>query len=260
MDCERSPGYRQANKQQTSMFDGNIRDFYAPTIIIVLLCAYTTAFMVGCNSNKLSQSHAVEVITSSDSFKKPAAIYLQPEYKDNLPSFGKTSEEQAAYAMKWFYKKNPELAVLNHLALVDFRVVKMDYPDTGGSLTTVASFLTDKGRAASKDWQQIGDAWVITLASRKLGEVTGIAGGEGNSKSARVEYTWRWEPTETGKYFDISGSAYQQLPETIRESFSGRSVGSMIKQQGNVTLFDSSKMQKETANLQLYDDGWRITK
>lgn len=233
-----------------------LRCRYSFTTFLVLI--FLALFATGCRSKELTRSRAVDLISSSDPFKKPAAVNLQPEYSDNLPSFGKTSEEQSAYAMRWFYNKNPELAVLNQLGLVEFRATKINYPDTGGSPATIAPSLTDKGRTASKDWQQQGNTWVIILANRKLTEVTGITGGEGESKSARIEYTWKWEPTEVGKYFDVSNSAYQQLPEKIRENFSGRSFSSVIEQQGNIILFDSSKAQKSTAQLQLYDDGWRV--
>lgn len=225
-----------------------------------LLCAVIIICSAACSSNKLTRSSAAGLIESSEAFKKPVTISLLPEYRQSLTLIGEGSRDRAKeeFALQRFLESHADLAALNHFGLVDFKVTKIEFPASASSPVIVASSLTEKGRSAASKWQQSGNEWMVPIAQRELIEVTGLTGGEGESKQARVEYTWKWQPTDAGVSFDVSSRAYQSLPASVRQNMGGASFADMLGNQGRVTVFDSSKTQKDTAILQLYDDGWRV--
>lgn len=200
------------------------------------------------------------MIESSDAFKKPVTISLLPEYRQSLTLIGEGSKDKPKeeFALQRFLESHADLASLSYLGLVEFKVTNIQYPDSASSPVTVASSLTSKGNSASRQWQQEGGGWTIPIAKRELVEVTGLTGGEGESKQARVEYTWKWQPTEAGASFDVSGQAYQSLPSSVRENLKGASFGDMLRTAGQSIPFDSSKTQRGAATLRLYDDGWWV--
>jgi hypothetical protein len=227
----------------------------------VILGAAFVICLAACNSNKLTRSTAASLLESSEAFRKPATISLLPEYRQPLTLIGTGSRDmpKEEFALRRFLESHADLAALNHLGLVEFKVTGIQYPDSASSPVTVTWVLTDKGRSASGQWLQSGDGWTIPIAKRELVEVTGLTGGEGESKQARVEYTWKWQPTEAGAMFDVSGQSYQSLPPSIRQNLGGASFADMLRGMGQAVPFDSSKTQKGSATLQLYDDGWRVT-
>lgn len=224
--------------------------------LVTLLC------LTACNSNTLTHSRAAEAIRSSEEFQKPVLITLQPVYRQSLTLIGTGSQitPKEEFALRRFMESHADLAVLHHLGQIDFKVSKIEFPDSASSPVMVTVNLTVEGRSASREWQQSGGGWTIPIARRELVEVTGMTGGEGEFKMARAEYAWRWQPTETGKYFDSSRREHQSLPETIRQNFSGVSMADVMRQMGRGIVFDSSKVQTASASFQLYDDGWRLEK
>lgn len=232
-----------------------------PAILLLFICLGVSS--AGCGTKELNRSRAAELIRASEEFKKGAAVRLLQEYRQSLTLIGTGSRETSKeeFALRRFLESHAYLAVLNHLGLVDFNVRKIEYPDSASSPVTVGTTLTESGRSASGQWQRSGDDWIIPLAQKELVEVTGLTGGEGESKQARADYTWKWQPTSAGASaaFDTSGQAFQSLPASIRRSVGGASFADMMGTQGQLTFFDGSKTQKASATLQLYDDGWRIT-
>jgi hypothetical protein len=221
--------------------------------LAALLC------LMACNSNSLTRSRASEAISSSDEFQKPVSITLLPEYRQSLTLIGSQTTPKTEVALERFLESRPELAALRHLGLVELSIKSIEHPDSASSPVTVATSLTSEGQVASRQWQQSGNGWTIPIAKRELVEVTGMAGAEGESKQSRAEYIWRWQPTDVGASFDTSSQAHQNLPASIRKSFGGGSFADALRNVGQLVLFDSSKTQKATATLQLYDDGWRVT-
>jgi hypothetical protein len=235
-----------------------------PRLRLALLCCSLLGAIIvicsACSSNKLTRSSAAGLIESSDAFKKPVAISLLPEYRQSLTLIGEGSRDKPKeeFALRRFLESHADLAALNHLGLVEFKVAGIQYPNAASSPVTVTSALTDNGRSASSKWQQSGDGWTIPIAKRQLVEVTGLTGGEGGSKQARVEYTWKWQPTDAGASFDVSGQAYQSLPASVRQNLGGASFGDMLRSAGQSIPFDGSKTQTGATTLRLYDDGWRV--
>lgn len=218
--------------------------------------------LTACSSGELTRSRAAELIKSGEAFQKPASLALLPEYRQSLTLIGTGSQTtpKEEFALRRFLESRADLAVLHHLGLVDFKVSKIEYPDSAASPVTVAVILTGEGRSASQEWQQSGGGWTIPIARRELVEVTGLAGGEGDFKTAHAEYTWRWQPTEVGKNFDTARREHQSLPETIRQNLGGVSMADVMRQAGRVIVFDGSKSQTASASFLLYDDGWRLEK
>jgi len=231
---------------------GGVRLRLGP-LLLAALCA------AACGSKELTRSRAADVLRSSEEFQKPVAVALLPEYRQSLTLIGTGSHTmpREEFALRRFLESHADLATLNHLGLVEFRVGRIEYPDSVSSPVTVTVELTDEGRSASREWQQSGPRWMIPIARRALVEVTGL-NGSADSKTARVEYTWKWEPTATGRNFDVSSREHGSLPESVRRSFGGASFADVLRDAGRVTLFDSSKALKGAATLRLYDDGWRV--
>ncbi|MBV9925642.1 MAG: hypothetical protein JOZ96_11545 [Acidobacteria bacterium] len=229
---------------------------------LAALAAATLVCLAACSSGRMTRARASELILSGEAFQKPASISLLPEYRQSLTLIGAGSQTspKEEFALKRFLESHADLAALNHLGLVDFKVVRIEYPDSASSPVVVAATITDKGRSASDEWQRAGNGWSIPIARRELVEVTGLTGGEGGDKTARAEYTWRWQPTEIGKYFDTSRQEHQSLPEDIRRNLGGVSMADVLRQLGGVISFDSGKMQTASASFRLYDNGWRLEK
>jgi hypothetical protein len=234
---------------------GVVRLCLGPLGLAAALC------MTACGSKELTRSRAADVLKSSEGFQKSVTVALLPAYRQSLTLIGTGSHTtpKDEFALRRFLESRADLATLNHLGLVEFRVVRIEYPDSASSPVTVTATLTDEGRSASREWEQSGSSWLIPIARRALIEVTGLKSGGGDSKTARVEYTWKWEPTATGRSFDVSSREHGSLPESIRRSFGGASFADMLRDKGQLTLFDSSKALTGAATLQLYDDGWRLT-
>lgn len=232
--------------------------FCRPCFLLLICLA---AGWTGCNSKELTRSRAADLIKSSEEFKKGVSITLLSEYRQSLTLIGTGSREMSKedFALRRFLESHADLAVLNHLGLIDFKVSKIEFPDSAASPVVINSSLTDKGREAAKEWQQQGNGWTIPTAKKEMVEVTGLTGDDKDSKEARAEYTWKWQPTEIGANFDTSSQAYNGLPDSIKQNFGGASVADMMGNAGRIVTFDSSKQQKGTAKLQLYDDGWRVT-
>jgi hypothetical protein len=235
---------------------GAVSRRHAATFSILIAAALFSA----CGSKQLNRSRAADLIKASDEFQKPAAITLSPQYDQSVALVGTGSQTtpKDEFALRRFFESHPELAVLNHLGLAEFKVTKIDYPNSASSPVTVAATLTEAGRSASKDWQQqSGGGWEIPVARRELVEVTGLTGGEGESKTAKVEYTWRWRPVGAGTYFDTASADYRKLSDSLRNP-GGQSFADVLRDAGKVIFFDSSTTQTGAATLRLYDDGWRI--
>ncbi len=198
-----------------------------------LLGAAIVICSAACSPNKLTHSGAARLIESSEAFKKPVTISLLPEYRQSLTLIGEGSRDRPKeeFALQRFLEGHVDLAVLHHLGLIHFKVTNIAYPASASSPVTVTSSLTEKGRSAASKSPQSGNEWVVTIAQRVLVEVTGLTGGEGESKQALVEYTWKWQPTEAGMSFDVSSQAYQSLPAQIRQNMGGATFADMLVNQ-----------------------------
>lgn len=230
------------------------------TTFLMALCVVAALCLAACGSKELNRSRAADVLEASGAFKNPVLITLRSEYRQSLALAGTGSQTmpKEQFALKRFFESHPDLAVLDHLGLVEFKVTNIQYPDSASSPITVVATLKAEGKSASRDWQQAGDGWTIPIARRELTEVTGLTGGEGESTTARVEYIWRWKPLGLGINFDTTSSEYQRLPDSIRRSPVGTSFADALRGVGAVTFFEGDKPQKGAVMLQRYDDGWRV--
>jgi hypothetical protein len=92
-----------------------------------------------------------------------------------------------------------------------------------GEAICLQTTLTDKGRQASASWKKLpfGDAWTLITSTGEFGEVTGIT--MGTPTDATVQYTWRQVLTDEGKALGMPAPQWNQA----------------------------------SAELKLFDDGWR---
>lgn len=227
-------------------------------IFLAVITAPT--LLSACGSKELNRARAADIIESSEAFKNPVTVTIQPEYRQSLAlaAVGVQTTSKEEIALKRFFEAHPDLAVFNHLGLVQFKVSNIQYPNSAASPVTVTAALADAGRSASVEWQQTGVGWVIPIARRELVEVTGVAVGEREGKRARVEYTWRWKPLGVGTNFDTSSRDYQSLPEHVRRNPRGTSFTDVLGGISQIPFFDGGKTQLGMVTLRLYDDGWRI--
>lgn len=86
---------------------------------------------------------------------------------------------------------------------------------------------------------------VVPLASRELAEVTKVTMTGPNT--ARVEYTWKWNPNKVGEVFDATG--------TTVKTFSQWDRATLIKSYG-VDFYH--EQQKGSVNMMRTDKGWKI--
>jgi len=90
------------------------------------------------------------------------------------------------------------------------------------------------------------DALMVPLATRELAEVTKVTMTGPNS--ARVDYTWKWDPNKVGEIFDATSP--------IVKTFSTWDRATLIKDYG-VDFY--KEQQKSTVNMVRLDKGWRIS-
>lgn len=111
------------------------------TTLLAALCVAAFFGLAACGSKELNRSGAADVLEASDAFKNPVAIKLQPEYRQSLALGGASSQTtpKEETALKRFFESHPDLAVLAHLGLVEFKVANIQHPDSAASPVTVTA-------------------------------------------------------------------------------------------------------------------------
>jgi hypothetical protein len=90
------------------------------------------------------------------------------------------------------------------------------------------------------------EAYMVPLATRQLAEVTKVTMTGPNT--ARVEYSWKWDPNKVGELFDASG-------QTVK-TFSTWDRATLIKSYG-VDFY--KQPQTGVVNMVRADKGWKIS-
>ena len=113
----------------------------------------------------------------------------------------------------------------------------------------------DKARAYWKEYDLAPNETSIPTAKKELIEVTGIMKqGETN---AMVDYTYKWNANEFGKYFDPGTTEFKSLPEELREGLEGKPSRNGGGNRKNL-LAGWNSVQQGRAMFQKFDDGWRL--
>lgn len=115
--------------------------------------------------------------------------------------------------------------------------------------------LTEKGRRL---WGELGfqvKDGAVPLAHKELIEVSGIS-TSGNDADAK--FSWRWVPNDAGKALVLDSPEFKALPEDLQAKVR-RPAGTstMIFGGSSDSGIAYGGTRQGTANLQLFDDGWR---
>jgi hypothetical protein len=136
--------------------------------------------------------------------------------------------------------RNPQNLVARHLGYLD--------PDQLA--------LTERGRQLWRDLSLPVDEHSVPVARAELDEVTGIT-TSGNA--ADGHFTWHWIPNDLGKTLIIDSPEFKALPDDLQTKIRQPPPAmTPAFATGNSGLVFGG-MRSGTANLQLYDDGWRVT-
>lgn len=244
------------------------RTIYLPGTLL-----FSFAFLLfGCNSKELSRSQAQSLIEKSDNFKQPFALELMQG--EVLQTYGKsmyilksgveTPDQAAARRLKEYFERNPQLAVANHLGLVEVKIKTLNseqptprYTDVEPKWRFEEDYLaTDKAKVLWKEYDLQPTERSVPLAEKEIVEITGIT-KQGEDQAA-AQFTWKYVPNEIGKAFDKSTSEFKSLPSELQQLLDGTLPPSdLVSRRENKTMAFSSIRQGQ-ALFRRYDDGWRL--
>lgn len=238
--------------------------------IILMVVVFATA----CSSlsSGVTRSTAATAIEADKRYSAAMAVSVDVSGKfDNLGGvtvYQTTSDDTAETAIPrakaFFAEKQPQFAVAEQLGyiklyfekpeLIQAQMGEKNY-DTALGLWKFKTRgeLTDKGKALWTDLKLSVSDQSLPLAVRQSPEITGIIDENPNNK--RVDFTYKWEPTELGKAFDPSSSAFSKLPPELQEA--------LKKTQFNIfggrnNSADFTTVRKGIARFKKFDDGWRL--
>lgn len=232
--------------------------------ILLTLCALTVVCFVvllsGCaalNSKELTRSRALDLLRAHKEFKSPKVLPLRDVEKFNISALSE-DEDPVPYdrAIATFFENYPGMGVLRELGLVEAEATLTDRPQaqprTGillGWRFSVDVRLTAKGREAVKTLGGMGEE-TIPLFKKEILEVSGVT--KESENRARADFTWKSVPTPVGEAFDPTSSAFNSLPEKLRQKVSQPTIF------GDSLKLEFGKIRKAVVYFQLYDDGWRV--
>lgn len=238
----------------------------------LLLLSLIFIFLYGCGSKELSRSQVQTLIEQSKDFRQPFALELMQG--ETLQPYGKTlyvpesgeetPDQAAARKIKEYYEKNPQIAVADHLGLVEARVRTLDpaQPKPQHSLhKPMWSFeedylATEKAKALWKPYDLPPTERSVPLAGKEIIDITGIT-KQGEDQAA-AQFTWKYEPNEAGRAFDASTSEFKALPNNLQRLLDGTLPPSPVVSRRENKTMSFAAVRQGQANFRQYDDGWRL--
>jgi hypothetical protein len=231
------------------------RSIQWPSGLLLVLTVAAGLLLAGCQKANLPLEFEVETaISQSADFSRPQTVLLAREVRLKFGEMEiKNSYEDADYA-EWL----PMEIVFKDAGLVDIQVRNENILLVDEITHNLNVSLTAKGQTLSGEWQKDPRAddtdtrrtfipgYTVPIARRRFVEVkrqTPLEGGR-----VRVEFTWRWEPTLSGKAFDVSDAAYQSLSPVAR-----RCVDRFQK-----PAIDSGRVESGVAIFRLEKQLWRL--
>jgi hypothetical protein len=224
--------------------------------LYMLLTFGLVALLQGCsalNPKELTRDRARQLIEADKSFSQPYVIRLEGSEKFLVPAESADEEPPDARTAELFYQDYPLTAALHQLGLVEAQATAQKRPEVlafTGRLTSweykVQSRLTAKGT----EWAG-GRTDGLPLYKREVTEVTGVTAGQ--SGRAQAEFKWKRVPTPLGEALDIEGATFQSLPAQIQSG-----IKRSISRFGNALPTSYRHVNSGRAELQLFDDGWRL--
>lgn len=244
------------------------------TIYLILPLLFPLVFLLsGCNSKELSRSKAQSLIEASIDYKQPFSVPLVQGKaavagQGSLPILEDKTEtvpEAEARKIKTYFEIYPEVAVANHLGLVEPRVRSrvaeqpkhehwMDEPTWWFDEKYIT---TDKGKALWKDYNLPPLEDSIPLAEKEFVEITGIT--KQGEDAATAQFTWKFVPNETSKYFDSTSAEFKSLPNDLQQNMLGKQPPTILNRNPeDKTMKFATTARQGQATFRRYDDGWRL--
>lgn len=239
------------------------------TIALTVLATACASLVGG-----FSRGAALSAIEQDSRFKSPATMSVDVGWLPNARGYAwklspdDTVEAAAIRAKADFMKRQPQLDVAEQLGYIKvlFENPKLGENDMnmppklweqklGTWEFDVRSEMTDKGR---KLWQDLGfevNEKSLPLAIRNNAEVTGVTDESQTLK--RVEFKYKWNPTDLGAAFDERNPAFSKLPEQLQKTLQKPPVPDLFGGGGG-NLMDFTSPRGGVARFQKFDDGWRM--
>lgn len=244
------------------------KTFFLSLLVLSLLLT----FQLSCGSKELSRSQAQNLIEQTKEYKQPFALELMQG--ETLLPYGKTlyvldsgeetPEQAATRKIKEYYEKNPQIAVADHLGLVEARIKTLDptQPKPQNSFQKpMWSFeedylATGKAKALWTEYGLPATEKTIPLAGKKIIEITGIT--KQGEDQATAQFKWQYAPNEAGRAFDASTPEFKALPNDLQRLLDGTLPPSeLVSKRENKTM-SFGTVRTGQASFRRYDDGWRL--
>lgn len=238
-------------------------------LILVVLAAACSSL-----NNGVTRSTAATAIEADKRYSAAMAVSVDVSGKfDNVGGvtvYQTTSDDTAETAISrakaFFAEKQPQVAVAEQLGYLKLYFEKAELIESQmgqqnyGTALGLWKFktrgeITDKGKALWNDLKLTENDQSLPIAVRTNLDVTGIIDENPNNK--RVDFTYKWKPTELGEAFDPSSSTYAKLPKELQESLKQNQQNVFIGGKVNPANFNSSKTG--LARFKKFDDGWRLS-
>jgi hypothetical protein len=228
--------------------------------ILLSLSALTVvcliALLQGCsavNPKELTRDRARQLIEGDKSFSQPYVIRLEGSEKFIVPAESADEAPPDARAVELFYHDYPLTAALHQLGVVEAQATAQKRPEVlafTGRLTSWEYKIQTRLMAKGVEWAG-GRTDGLPLYKREVTEVTGVTAGE--SGRAQAEFKWKRVPTPLGEALDPEGGTFQSLPAQVQSG-----IKRSISRFGNALPTSYRHMNSGRAELQLFDDGWRL--
>lgn len=245
-----------------------------PSTLLGALCLFILVFSSACRTSDLTREQAAEAIAAANqSHSYGQILYLSlseggdpvKSWRRDVTGTDDTPEKAHERALDSYADALPAFDLSQRLGLIeaDFEVQEKTVPQK--SLFTdwiwhiKTNFrLTDKGKKLFADYNlPIADNQFPVARRSSTPTVTGMT--KQNENQTLVEYEYKYEPNELGKYLDPQSSEYQSLPEDVKQSLNG--TGRDGRPHLSIVMPQISQPQKGQALFRHYDDGsWRIVR
>jgi hypothetical protein len=242
---------------------------------LFLPLAFVSIFilMPACSSKELSRSSAQSLIEASIDYKQPFSVPLV-QGKASVAGQGslriledrtESVPEAEARKIKTYFELYPEVAVANHLGLGEPRVRSRDseqpkherWMDEPTWWFDEKYVTTGKGKALWKDYNLPPSDDSIPLAEKQFVEVTSIT--KQGEDTATAQFTWKFVPNETSKYFDSATAEFKSLPGEIQQHMLGKQPPTILNRNPeDKTIKFATAARQGQAMFRRYDDGWRL--
>jgi hypothetical protein len=170
---------------------------FGPLILVVVLVTSVVGglgYFLYQQKRGLPQEEAKAIVTSLIAGRGPAKVSF---HTGNVSS---SIDDRAT---------DPHYRLMEKAGLL--KIGKLGVKTTPITLTTEGEKLITSVPEFTKTKDSDGSlGYVVPLAQRKLvaiNEVKMIS-----ASSARIDYTWKWEPTQLGSYFDVSSKLVKSFP------------------------------------------------